>query len=98
VAIKAVVSSEAVLTLGTSSVAFVVAGLSFAGVLDLLNVLSSCLKVFLLLLDLVFCIFVYKNLDTVSRSLIRVLVYKDFDFLELFVRNLGVVFQYTVYF
>ena len=48
------VSSKVVLTLGTSSVAFAIAGLSFVRALDLLNVFSLRLEVFLLLLDLVF--------------------------------------------
>jgi len=48
--IRAVDSIGVVLILGTSSVTFAVTRFSFVGVLDLLNVLSLCLKVFLLLL------------------------------------------------
>ena len=89
---------EAVLILGTPSAAFAVAEFSFARTLDLLNIFSSYLEVFLLLLDLVFRIFIYKDFDTISYSLVGVLAYKDFDFLKLLVRNLGAIFQGTVYF
>jgi len=86
------VSAEVILILGALSVAFVIAEFSFARILNLLNISSSYLKVFLLLLNLVLYIFIYKDFDTISCSLVRVLAYKDFDFLEPFVRNLYVIF------
>jgi len=36
--------------------------------------------------------FVYKDFDAIFRYLIGVLIYKDFNFLELLVRDLSVVF------
>ena len=40
--------------------------------------------------------FVYKDLDTIVTRLAGVIVYKDFNFLELFLGNLRVVFQDAV--
>ena len=91
ITIGAVVPFKVVLILETLSVAFVIAGFSFIRALDLLNVSSSYLKVFLLLVNLVFYILIYKDLDTIFCSLIRVLVYKNFNFLKLFIRDLNVV-------
>lgn len=45
---------------------------------------SFYLEIILLLLDPIFGVVIYKNLNIITASLIGELVYKDFDFLELF--------------
>ena len=70
----------------------ILAGLTFVRALDLSDVFSSSLEIVLLPLDFILSVLVYKNLGTIIAYLVGVLVYKDFDLLELFLRNLGIVF------
>jgi hypothetical protein len=89
---------EAVLTLFPSSIVVAPTRLSVAGALNLFNIFPSSLEVVLLPLNPILDMFVYKELNAIVVRLIRVPVYKDFDFLELLARDLAIVFQGTVYY
>ena len=73
-------------TLGT------LAGFTFIRALDPSDIFSSSLKIILLPLNFILSVLVYKNLGTIIAYLVRILIYKDFDLLKLFFRNLGIVF------
>jgi hypothetical protein len=75
-----------------SSIVVIPASLSFAGVLNPLNIFSSSLEVVLLLLNPILDVFIRKDLDAIVICLIGVLVRKDLNFLKLFIRDLAVVF------
>ena len=81
-----------VLALFSFFILAILASLTFVRALDLSDVFSSSLEIILLLLDFILSVLVYKNLGTIITYLVRVLVYKDFNLLELFFRNLGIVF------
>jgi hypothetical protein len=89
---------EVVLILFPSSAVVTLTELSFAGILNLFDIFPSGLEVVLLPLDPILNMFVCKNLDAIIVHLVGVLVRKDLDFLELFVRDLAIVFQGAVYY
>jgi hypothetical protein len=91
-------SVKTVLILFPFPIVVVLTRFSFARALNPLNIFPSNLEVVLLLLNPIFNVFVYEDLDTIVVRLVRVLVREDFDFLKLFVRNLAIVFQGTVYY
>ena len=68
------------------------AGLAFVRALDPSDVFSFGLEIVLLLLNFIFSVLVHENLGAVVACLVGVLVYEDFDLLEPFFRNLGIVF------
>jgi len=81
-----------VLTLFSLFALVILAGFTFIRVLDLSDVFSSSLKIVLLLFNFILSVLVYENLGTIIARLVRVLVYKDFNLLELFFRNLRIIF------
>jgi len=70
----------------------ILAGFTFVKALDLSDIPSSSLEVVLLLFNFILSVLAYKNLSTIIARLVKVLVYKDFDLLELFFRDLGIIF------
>jgi hypothetical protein len=93
---SAIVLGEVVLTLFPSSIAVTSTGLPFAGALNPFNIFPSGLEVVLLPLNSILNVFVCEDLDAVVVRPVGVLVRKDFDFLEPFVRDLAIVFQGAV--
>ena len=68
------------------------AGFAFVRALDLSDVFSSSLEIILLLFNFILSVLAYENLGAIIAYLVRVLVYKDFNLLKLFFRDLGIVF------
>jgi hypothetical protein len=98
VTVSTMVLVKVVLILFPSSIAVISARLFFAGVLNPFDIFPSSLEVVLLLLNLILDVFICEDLDAIVIRLVRVLVHEDFDFLELFVRDLATVFQGTIYY
>jgi len=81
-----------VLALFSFFILAILASLTFVRALDLSDVFSSSLEIVLLPFNLILSISAYKNLGTIITRLTGVLVYKDFDLLKPFFRNLRVIF------
>ena len=69
----------------------ILASFTFVKALNLSDVFSFSLEIILLLLNFILSVLAYKNPNTIITRLVGVLVYKDFNLLEPFFQNLGIV-------